>query len=198
MEDKEKISKLKDQIQSLKEKNKDLTEKNRSLREENKILRSKYKTETSELKAKLKLLENSTKKKVTANGTVRKTKAGKWKQFCEDYPQLADDYYKCVKKYGWVVQNHYHLAGYLRKLVEGDPKEGIPPQMSAERLARRYAFLASIPSNWWNGNILFGPPPKTEAKGQARINDLNNLIETNANVRAFWKKFSKEWETESS
>ena len=196
MNDKE--QKLKEQVQTLRDKVKDLTEKNRSLREDNKNLRAKYKADVDELKAKLKLLEKTSKKKVASDGRVIKNKVGKWKQFCEDYPQLAEDYYKCVKKYGWVVRNHYHLAGYLRKLVEGDPKEGIPPQMSAERLARRYAFLASIPDNWWNGNIIWGPPPKTEEKGQSRINDLNNLIATNSTVKAFWKRFSRQWETESS
>lgn len=194
----DKIAQLESQVEKLKEKNKELSNKNRKLKEDFQIFKKEESSKNKELQAKVQLLESSTKKKVIANGNVVKSKAGKWKKFVEDYPQLADDYYKCVKKYGWVVLNHFHLAGYLRKMVEGDPKEGIPPQMSAERLARRYAFLASIPDSWWNGNILYGPPPNTEAKGQKRINDLNNLIATNPTVKAFWKNFSKQWETESS
>lgn len=196
----DKIQKLKEKNQALKERNTVLTEKNRELREEIKKLKLKYKEDVKTVKAENALLRQISKKKVIKDGRVVKNKAGKWKQFKEDYPLLADSYYECVKKYGWVVYNHFHLAGYLRKLVEGDPKEGIPPQMSAERLARRYSFLASIPDNWWNGNIIFGPPPKTENKGQERINDLNNLMSTNPTVKSFWVKFSKEWtkKTESS
>lgn len=166
------------------------------LKEENELLKAqkkKLKNEIKELKGKMSILQANSTKTITPSGRVVKKKEGKWKAFTNDYPLLAKSYYECVTKYGWVVRNHYHLAGYLRKLVEGDPKEGIPPQMSADRLARRYAFLAAIPDNWWNGNVLFGPPPKTEEKGQARINDINNLMDKSV-VKSFWKKFSKEWD----
>lgn len=184
--------KYKAQIERLKERVEKLTATNRDLRERNKKLRSENKV----LKAELKLIKEKTKTSVRKNGAVVKVKVGAWKQICEDYPLLTKSYYLCVKKYGWVVRNHYHLAGYLRKMVEGDPKEGIPAQMSADRLARRYAFLAAIPDKWWNGKVLFGPPPKTEAKGQTRINELNNLISTNPDVKSFWKRFSKHWKEE--
>lgn len=176
-------------LQNANERNTKLQATVKELKEKNRLLREDLKTE----KAKTRLFEANG-KKITKNGAVINTKKGKWKAFQEDYPLVAKSFYDCVKKYDWIIRNHIQLAGYLRNLIEGDEKVGYQGLFDPNQLARRYAFLAAIPSNWWNGKVLWGPPPKNKDKGLERINDINNLMkEGNPTVKAFWRKFSKEW-----